>query len=152
MLYYDLFQITENLNSLAFFIEESINKESHGLKISDLKTKTNNLLQLVKHNENKIKAIESLLSPMESFEDTKYLAGSKLSAINKGHEVLRKIKELNFDISNYGIISLGGGDGTELYTEIEYSNANYGILLEYDFDSVNKFKQNYIPFKIKNYN
>lgn len=151
MLYSELFQITENLNSLAYFIEKSIGKESHGLKVADLKTKTDNLLSLVKLNENKIKAIESLLTPTESYEDTKYLAGSKLSAINKGHEVLTKLQELNFDISNYGFISLGGGDGTELYTVIENSKANFGILLEYDFDSVNRFVQNYIPFKLKNY-
>lgn len=162
MLYSELFQITENLNSLAYFIVNEVENESKelkisnlkisDLKISDLKTKTDNLLQLVRKNENKIRAIESLLSPTESYEETKYLAGSKLSAVNKGHEVLKKLNDLNIDISNYGFISLGGGDGTELYTEIENSKANFGLLLEYDFGSVNEFLKNKIPFKLKNYN
>lgn len=151
MLYSELLQISEDLNSLSYFIENSIKEENNMLKISDLKTKTENLLLLIRNNENKIKAIESLLSPIESYEDTPYLAGSKLSAVNKGHEVLKKLNEHNFDISKYGFISLGGGDGTELYTEIENSNSNFGLLLEYDFDSVNRFVQNYIPFKLKNY-
>lgn len=151
MLYTELLQITENLNSLSYFIEKSINEKSHKLKILDLKTKTENLLLLIKKHENKIKAIDTLLSPIDSYIDNEYLAGSKISAINKGHEVLRKLIELNYDFSNYGLISLGGGDGTELYTEIENSNVNYGILLEYNFNCVNKFVQNIIPFKLKNY-
>jgi hypothetical protein len=151
MLYSELFQITENLNSLAYFIEKSINQDSNKLKISDLKTKTENLLKLVKHNENKIKALESLLSPTDTYDDTKYLAGSRLSAKNKGHEVLRRLQNLDLDISDYGYVSLGGGDGSELYTVIENSNINFGLLLEYDYDSVHDFFQNYIPFKLKNY-
>ena len=151
MLYSELFQITEDLNSLSHFIEKAIGNESHPLKISDLKTKTDNLLQLVKRNENKIKAIESLLSPTDSYEEEKYLAGSRISAVNKGHEVLKRLEALNIDISNYAYISLGGGDGTELYTVVENTKINFGVLLEYDFDSVNRFVQNYIPFKLKNY-
>jgi hypothetical protein len=151
MLYSELFQIAENLNSLTYFIDKSVKEISHEIKISDLKTKTENLLKIVKQNENKIRAIESLLLPIPSYQDSKYLAGSKISAVNKGHELLKKLNELNIDIANYGFISLGGGDGTELYTEIENSNINFGLLFEYDFDSVNKFERNYIPFKLKNY-
>ncbi len=151
MLYSELFQIAENLNSVSYFIEQGIEKESNLLKILDLRTKTENLSKIIKRNEDKIKAIESLLTPITSFKDAEYLAGSKLSAVSKGHEVLRQVNALNFDYSKYGLISLGGGDGTELYTEIDNSNINFGLLLEYDYDSVNKFSKNYIPFKLQNY-
>ena len=151
MLYSDLYKISEDLNTLAFAIAKSVDDSSHTLKISDLRTKTKILLELIKRNENKIKALEDLILPTESLEQTKYLAGSKISAVNKGFEVLKKIDDYNFDITNFGFISLGGGDGTELYTEIENSCANFGLLLEYDFKSVNKFVQNYVPFKLKNF-
>src|SRR5690348_11717348 len=126
MLYKELFQIAENLKSIAYFVRKSRNENSHDIKISDLNDKADALLDLVRDNKSKINAIESLLLPGKSYEEGQYLAGSKISAVNKGHEVLRKIDRMGIDVSNYGFISLGGGDGTELYTEIENSAANYG--------------------------
>lgn len=158
MLYDELIKIADDLKALAFFceksnLEKSLNlKNSLQLKISDLRTKSAILSNKIKQNENKLKFIEELLTETKSLKDNEYLAGSKISAVKKGYEVLRKLKKLNYDINNYGFVSLGGGDGTELFTEIENSKVNYGLLLEYDHNSVNKFEQNKIPFLFKNYN
>jgi hypothetical protein len=157
MLYYNLIKLAEDIKSIAFFSEkanisnDSQLKNSLRLKISDLQTKAATLYDLIKENENKLITFEKLLTSPFEYKDDKYLAGSKISAINKGHEVLRQLSLLNTDLTNYGFVSLGGGDGTELYTEIDNSKVNYGLLLEYDFDSVNKFVQNIIPFTLKNY-
>ncbi len=158
MLYDELIKIADDLKALAYFCEksnldESLKlKDSLKLKISDLRTKSGILSNKIKQNENKLKFIEELLVETESSTDDEYLAGSKISAVSKGYEVLRKLKKRNYDINNYGFVSLGGGDGTELFTEIENSPVNYGLLLEYDHNSVNKFEQNKIPFLFKNYN
>lgn len=158
MLYDELIKIADDLRALAFFCEKSNLKESLDLKdslelkISDLRTKSAILSNKIKQNENKLKFIEGLPVEKESSTDDDYLAGSKISAVNKGHEVLRKLEIYNYDINNYGFVSLGGGDGTELFIEIENSSIDYGLLLEYDHNSVNKFEQNKIPFLFRNYN
>jgi len=158
MLYDELIKIADDLKALAFFcekssLEKSLNlKDSLQLKISDLRTKSAILSNKLRQNENKLKFVEKLLVETESSTDDEYLAGSKISAVNKGYEVLRKLEKRNYDITNYGFISLGGGDGTELFIEIENSSADYGLLLEYNHNSINKFEQNKIPFLFKNYN
>ena len=133
MLYDELIKIAGDLKAIAFFceksnLEKSLNLEdSLELKISDLRTKSAILSNKIKQNENKLKFIEELLLETESSTDDDYLAGSKISAVNKGCEVLRKLEKRNYDIANYGFISLGGGDGTELFIEIEKSLVDYGL-------------------------
>jgi hypothetical protein len=148
MLYSELFKIVENLNSIGYFVDQSTGNSGHEIKISDLRTKIENLKKLIENNKNKIEIIDDLLSTKETC-DTKYLAGSKISAVNKGREVINQL--LDIDLTDYGFISLGGGDGTELFTEIENSVSNYGLLLEYDYDCVNRYTQNIIPFKLKHF-
>ena len=161
MLYSDLYQLALNIHTLSTLTNKQVEDESEKLKISNLKvsdlklsdlnTKAFELITLLKDNENKFKALDFLISQGESYTDEKYLAGSKVSANNKGIEVLKRLEELNINLENYGFISLGGGDGTELYTEIENSKANFGLLLEYDFNSVHKFVKNHIPFCLQNF-
>ena len=157
MLYDELIKTADDLKALAFFceksnLEKSLNlKDSLQLKISDLRTKSAILSNKLRQNENKLKFVEKLLVETESSTDDEYLAGSKISAVNKGCEVLRKLEKRNYDTTNYGFISLGGGDGTELFIEIEKSSADYGLLLEYNHNSINKFEQNKIPFLFRNY-
>ncbi|MFS4491844.1 hypothetical protein [Maribacter sp. 2308TA10-17] len=150
-MYKSLVKIAQNLKSLAYFLEISKEDKSLPLKIADLDSKTSELLNLIKENKSKISILDKYFQESKDLTEEKYLAGSKISAINKGHQVLAKLKDLDIDISNYAFVSLGGGNGTELYTEIENSKANYGLLLEYDFHSVHDFVKKYVPFQLNNY-
>jgi len=155
MLYDELLQLASNLKAVSFFSENSLTNEelaeSLTLKIADIRSKSDDLFELLKNNEKKIIFFEKLLNPSKNYSSDDYLAGSKISAVNKGIEVVRKIKDQDIEITNYGFISLGGGDGTELYAVLENSNIDYGLLLEYDFKSVNRFVENNIPFQLKHY-
>lgn len=87
---------------------------------------------------------------VDSAPNSQYLAGSRISAELKGLEVIKRLDEMNLDLENCGFLNLGGGDGTELLTEIYKSKANYGLLLEYDFQSVKQFISNQLTYKSSN--
>ncbi len=153
MFFDEIERLATELKDLTYFSEvdvrnEQDRKDGLKLKIADLRTKSSQLFKVVKENSEKLRLVERLLVPKDSYLDPPYLAGSPISAKNKAHEVLKRLAKMKLDTRNYAFVSLGGGDGTELYAEIENSSSNYGLLLEYDFNSVNKFSNNYLPFRM----
>lgn len=80
-------------------------------------------------------------------ENLNYVGGDPNSAIEKAKKVLDVINEHQIDLSNYAFISLGGGDGTELFYEIEKSQASVGYIIEYDGDSNDRFDNLVNEFK-----
>ncbi len=142
--------LIRDIKSIAYFIEHSKDRKSIELKLSDFFYRVKELQNMISVSDTQKPIIEKLLNHKFEFDNKEYLAGSSLSAVKKGLEVLRSIAKKGIDLNNFGIINLGGGDGTELFTEIEKSKINYGILIEYDFDSVNRFSENQIPFYLRN--
>ncbi|MBI4650994.1 hypothetical protein HY745_06880 [Candidatus Desantisbacteria bacterium] len=143
-------QILQEIKSIAYFIGNTTNTDSIKLKLADFHYRAKNLQNIISVDPSKQPIIKELLNPSFTLNEEKYLAGSRISAIKKAKEVLRVINEKNIDLSNHGFLSLGGGDGTELFFEIENSKSNYGILMEYDFFSVNRFSNFQIPFYLRN--
>lgn len=144
-------KIIKDITAISHFIEESKRTKDNGLdlKINDLVTKSSELTKLFEENYEKYKFIDSNLSDDVS---KGYLAGSKESANRKGMKVVEILNHHNVDLSNYGFVSLGGGDGSELFTEIANSSSNFGILLEYDNASIKLFYENSQRFKLNNIN
>lgn len=146
----DEIEIIQEMKSIAYFIENAKESNSIRLKLADFYYRSRKLQSIVSVDENKKKIIDELLDHRMEFDEQNYLAGSPISASKKGHEIIKRLAERNIDLSNYGFINLGGGDGTELFVEIENTVSNFGLLLEYDYAGVNKFSNNQIPFYLKN--
>ena len=144
--------LLRDIKSIAYFIEHSTDRRSVSLKLSDFFFRTKRLENIISVSETQKPIIERLLNRDLGLVDKKYLAGSRVSAVRKGLEVLNKIKEKGINLENYGFINLGGGNGTELFTELMYSKVNYGILMEYDFESVNQFSDKQVSFYLENSN
>lgn len=146
----DEIKILRDIKSIGYFIDNTEHPESNRLKLADFYYRAKNLQNIISVDEAKKKIIDDLLNRNLNLQDGGYLAGTPISAIKKAEEVLRQINKKEIDLTNYGFINLGGGDGTELFTELENSNSNFGLLMEYDFRMVKKFSDNQIPFRLKN--
>ena len=96
------------------------------------------------------KEMDNVKMDMKMNMEQDYLAGSRISAEKKGFEVIKRLNERNIDLNNFGFLNLGGGDGTELFVEIENTASNYGLLMEYDHKSVKRFYDNQSQFYLKN--
>lgn len=150
MWFHKLFRSVEDINTLSFLVEESLNSDNHQLKINDLRTKSKELLLLLRKNKRALSLLSSYIKDQEVYNSRIYLAGSMTSAINKANDVISTIKNHNLEFYNYGYISLGGGDGTEMYHSMENLGLNYGLLLDYDNASIRKASDKLLNFKIHN--
>lgn len=143
-------EIIQEIKSIAHFIEHATDPNSISLKLADFYYRSKKLQSIISVDENKKKILNDLLDKSMNHDEQTYLAGSPISAVKKGHEVIRRLNERNINLNNFGFINLGGGDGTELFVEIENSVCDFGLLMEYDYNSVNRFCNNQLPFYLKN--
>lgn len=140
------------IKSIGYFIDNTKHPQSIRLKLADFYYRTKNLQNVITVDESKKKIIDEILKRCLDLKDVadNYLAGSPISAVKKAQEVLRQLAKKKIDLTNYGFINLGGGQGVELFTELENSCSDFGLLIEYDFNSVKEFRKNQIPFQLKN--
>lgn len=147
---YNEIDILREIRSISYFVEHTTDMNSIEIKLLDIYHRARMLQKLLAEKPNLHAFLDRHYFNSLNFLNSDYVAGSPISAIRKANEVLSRLKAKKVDLTNYGFINLGGGDGTELFTEIENSSADFGLLAEYNHNCIKKFNASLFPFHLRN--